>query len=337
MRSRRPALLLALMLFGCSEASADTVRVTVERALVWNRPSGVSVVLTQLPRGTIVEVVRRTGAWYEIVLPVRPGTGADHPGFIHSSNVAVEATGPMSARASRLSSPATVRRRKARNQTIVLIDGAARMSGTALTRTSTAFTAAYAEEGSIAANYGEPTGIQFSALVSQFVWGPIGVGLGIDYAPRSGSASLATTVPHPFFFDQDRTATFDASGLSEREAAIHIPVVWTPPSHGSTKILVFAGPSFFRVSRAFVTDLTLDDEYPYDVVAVADAISEKRTGSAVGFHAGADGSYFFSPVFGVGGGVRYSRGKLTFKNDTGAVTDGYAGALQVVAGIRLRF
>jgi hypothetical protein len=267
---------------------------------------------------------------------VRPiATAADRAGFIRANQVAVEATGPMSARASRLSSPA--RGRRGRSATILLVDGAARLSGKALTRTSTAFTTAYAEDGSISAGYDEPTGMQFGVLASQFVWGPIGAGLGFDYASRNGSASLAATVPHPFFFDQDRAATFTASGLSEREVAIHIPVMWTPPTYGFMKILVFGGPSFFRVSRKLVTDLTLDDDYPYDVVAVAGAISERRTGSGVGFHAGADGSYFFTPAFGVGGGVRYSRGKLTFKNDTGAVTDGQAGALQIAAGIRFRF
>lgn len=337
MRFRLPGFLLALVLFSSAEAFADTVRVTVERALVYSSSSGV-VVLAQLPRGTIVEAIRRTGDWYAIVLPVQPIINSpDRAGFIRTSQVAVEATGPMSARAARLLSPPTAPSPRARSSMVVLVDGATRLSAKALTRTSTAFTSAYAEDGSISAGYDEPTGTQIGALVSQAVWGPVGVGLGFDYTWRDGAASLAATVPHPFFFDQDRAATFNASGLSEREVAIHIPAVWMPPSFGSMKILVFGGPSFFRVSRELVTDLTLDDDYPYDVVAVAGAVSERRTGSAVGFHAGGDASYFFTPVFGVGGGVRYSRGKLTFKNDTGAVTDGQAGALQVAAGIRLRF
>lgn len=327
---------LALTVLVTATAGADTVRVIADRAPVWNKPSGVSVVLTQLPRGTVVDVVGRTGDWYEIVLPVRPGAGGDRPGFIRASHVAIEASGPPTPRARRLSG-GTTRRPRGRNPTIVLIDGAARKGHEELTRTSTAFAATYAEEGSIAANYGKTSGPQFSALAGQFVWGPIGVGLGIDVASRERSASLAATVPHPFFFDQDRAATFTASGLSERQTAIHIPVIWTLPSYGPTKILLFAGPTFFRVSQTLVTDLSLDDEYPHDTVAVASAVTDKRTGSVVGFHAGADASYFFTSLVGVGGGVRFSRGTLTFDNDPNAVTRAVAGSLHFAAGIRLRF
>ena len=40
-------------------AAADTVRVVVDRALVWTSPSGISVVITQLRKDQTVEVVRR--------------------------------------------------------------------------------------------------------------------------------------------------------------------------------------------------------------------------------------------------------------------------------------
>ncbi len=337
MRHRRAtAFILGLLLLGARQVSADTVRVTVERALVWNKPSGVSVVLTQLPRGTTVDVIRRSGDWYEIVLPVRPGRGADRPGFIRANQVTMATRAPLSTRAARLSTPAA-RRQRARNPTVLLIDGAARVGSQELTRTSTAFAATYAEEGSIAANYGKAAGMQFSALVGQFVWGAVGIGLGIDYASRTHSASIDATIPHPLYFDQDRPASFKATGLTERQAAVHIPVLWTPPSYGSTKILVFGGPTFFYVSQALVTDLELDDAYPFDTVSVTNALTEKKEASAVGVHAGVDLSYFFSPTIGLGGGVRYSRGTLKFKDDDDGKTEGVAGSLQIAAGVRIRF
>src|SRR5437660_6319964 len=75
---------------------ADTVRVVVERALVWTRPSGVSVVITQLSKNQIVEVVRRVGDWYEIVVPRGSVTAEERTGFIRASQVVVESVGPRS-------------------------------------------------------------------------------------------------------------------------------------------------------------------------------------------------------------------------------------------------
>src|SRR5262245_22468041 len=60
---------LIFVLLAATGAFADTVKVTVDRALVWSRPTGVSVVITQLLRDQTVEVVRRVGGWYEILVP----------------------------------------------------------------------------------------------------------------------------------------------------------------------------------------------------------------------------------------------------------------------------
>ena len=65
MDNSRPAraghyvLSLMLVLLSSAAAFADTVKITTDRALVWSRPSGVAVVITQLKRGDTVEVVRR--------------------------------------------------------------------------------------------------------------------------------------------------------------------------------------------------------------------------------------------------------------------------------------
>ena len=191
----------------------------------------------------------------------------------------------------------------------MLVDGGYRVGGEDLTRTSTAFAADYAEAGSIATNYGSASSGQFGATVVPFLLGPLGVGVGVDYTSHSGSATVDAEIPHPFFFNQDRSASFATSPLSGHQLAINIPIMWTLPSYGALKILLFGGPTFFFVKQDVVTDLDFTDTYPFDTVTISDAITEERSGSAVGFHVGGDVSYFFTPTLGIGGGAPTARGR----------------------------
>src|SRR5215813_1909810 len=90
MSVRRISLFLVFVLGVAATASADTVRVIVERALVWTQPGGVSIVMNQLLKDQTAEVVRRVGDWYEIVAPPGSGGGDRRTGFISASQVVLE-------------------------------------------------------------------------------------------------------------------------------------------------------------------------------------------------------------------------------------------------------
>jgi hypothetical protein len=335
--SVRIGLAVLISLSVTATAFADTVRVTVDRALVWNRPSGVAVAITQLTRDTIVEVVRKIGDWYEVVLP-RGAAGTETTiGYIRASQVVIETVGPPSPAAARIRTPIPPSRRPRKGLSILNIDAVYRDGRDDLTRSAAAFAGGYAEAGSITANYGNSTGVAFDLMYGQPVWGTIGLGVGAAYHLRSQSAAVDARIPHPFYFNQLRAATFGTPALKGHEAALHVPVLWMPPAFGSIKVLVYGGPSIFSVSQTVVHDLTLREAYPYDTVAIAGAITEDRTGTVFGFHAGADVSYFFHRSIGVGGGARYSRATITFSNDAGSTTDGVAGGIEAVGGLRFRF
>src|SRR5712671_1066502 len=86
----RGLLALVLLLAGCVAAFADTIKVTVDRALVWNRPSGVAVVVTQLRKDDTADVVRRVGGWYEIVVPSGSLSNEVRTGFISASQAVID-------------------------------------------------------------------------------------------------------------------------------------------------------------------------------------------------------------------------------------------------------
>src|SRR5262245_24762350 len=341
MSLRRILFPLIFMTAMAATASADTVRVIVDRALVWTQPGGVSIVMNQLLKDQTAEVVRRVGDWYEIVAPPGSGGGDRRTGFISASQVVLESEGAPASRPSgapRAQAPATpARSRSSKSARALNIDSAFRVAGTDLTRSFTAFTDVFAEAGSIATDYGKRSGVAFDALVAQPIAGPLGVGVGFDYFSRSHDATVDARVPHPFFFNQLPTGTFQTQGLKAQEAALHIPVIWMPPEMGSIKIMIFGGPSIFHISQAVVTDLVLDEQYPYDTLKITGVKTSERTATQFGFHVGGDVGYFFTPSTGIGAGVRYSRANLKFDHDDDVTTDGSAGGLSVVACVRVRF
>src|SRR5262245_56238138 len=336
-------------------AAADTVRVVVDRALVWTQPGGVSIVMSQLVRGQTAEVVRRVGDWYEIVAPPGSGGADRRTGFISASQVVLESN-RRSSQSDRQSSqrsgptprPArTVRVRPPYSRVFTVSAGY--QAGSDVTQSFTAFTDVFAEAGSIATNFGNRSGFAFNALFAEPIHGQFGVGLGLDLYFRNQAASVDGSVPHPFFFNQLRTATFETSGLGAHDAALNIPLVWMPPMRRKVRMLVFGGPTIFRVSQTVVTNLALDEQYPYDTVSITGVRTDERSKTLLGYHVGGDVSYFFTSrlraprgaatrpggyLLGLGLGVHYSHAKLKFNDVT---TDGSAGGLSVVTGLRFGF
>src|SRR5215510_15447205 len=102
----RTAAFVFLIVATAATAAADTVRVVVDRALVWTQPGGISIVMSQLLRGQTAEVIRRVGDWYEIVAPPGSGGGDRRTGFISASQVVLESGGSPSGRSSQ-TRPAT--------------------------------------------------------------------------------------------------------------------------------------------------------------------------------------------------------------------------------------
>jgi hypothetical protein len=343
MSVHRIAIFLVFTLAVAATASADTVRVIVERALVWTQPGGgVSIVMNQLLKGQTAEVVRRVGDWYEIVAPPGSGGGNRRTGFISASQVVLESGTQRGGTATpgRNRTPIAASRSGSRRRSgrILNLDANVGVGGGDVTRSFSAFTDLFAEAGSISTNYGKHSGAGFNALFVQPVAGPIGVGGGVDYFVSSPGATVDARVPHPFFFNQLRDATFGTSGLSAHEAAINFDGVWMPKKPlGSLKIMIFGGPTIFHVSQTVVTDVVLNSQYPFDTVTITGVKTANRTSNLFGFHIGGDVAYFFSPSTGVGGGLRFSHAKLKFDNDSGVTTDGSAGGVSVVAGLRFRF
>lgn len=320
-----------------ASASADTLRVVADRALIWNRPSGVSVVITQVNRGERLEVVRHIDEWYEVVLP-RSGGGTQRTGFVRASQVELIEVSPRAGTSQAPPQRPQVRPGARVHRSFLDLNLTYRLDNDALISTIPAFAARYAEAGSISADYGTGRGLQFDIMGGHRFARQIGVGVGVSFYLRPDPVVVEARVPHPFYFNAPRPVSFEDDAVKGREVGVHIPVLWMPQWTGRMALRIFGGPSFFRATQDVITDVTVSESYPFDTAAITDTVSDRRQAIAAGFHAGADVSYFFNSIAGVGIGGRYSRATLTFDEDDDELSlSGRAGGGQVSAGLRFKF
>ena len=334
----RAVLAIAFVLFVQAAASADTIKITTDRALVWNRPNGVAVVITQLKRDDTVEVVRKLNGWYQIIVPGNSMSTEIRTGYVSATQAVIDTVGPPSPLAQRVLTAAPVLRPQGPPGTSFFYISAVRQrSQNDLTENNSVFTPTLQENTSFKTNYGDPTGWSLDFMGGGPVWRRIGVGFAVGYHQRNRAASVQASIPHPYFYDTFRSASFTTEPLKSRETTFHFPAFLMLPALGPVKVVAFAGPSVFRLAHTQVTDIIVHEEYPYDTVAITSVTTEEKKGTFVGYHAGADVSVFLTRLAGVGVGIRYSHASIKQFEQDAAATKGIAGGVSAFAGVRFRF
>jgi len=165
------------------------------------------------------------------------------------------------------------------------------------------------------------------------VWRSLAVGVDVSYVSKGDSGAIDAQIPHPFFFNRSRTVSGDAAGLAHQETAVHVQALWMVPLHNRWQLAIAGGPSWFSVAQDLVSDVTVTQTYPYDTATFASATTTHRSGSRIGFNAGADVTYRLQRHVGLGFGVTYSRASVPL-DDTLTVE---AGGARVGGGLRFRF
>lgn len=195
----------------------------------------------------------------------------------------------------------------------------------------------YRESGSQTGEYDIDSGAGLDLGAFVRVWRNLGAGLTATQVTRAGEAAFSGRYPHPFFFGQARSATTSATDLDRTETGVHVSAAYLLPSSGRFALTVFGGPSFFTLEQTVVDDLTVNDTYPYDTVTVAPAGQSDLSESAVGFHVGADATWYFTRRLGAGALLRYTSAKKSVAIGSGDSFDLEGGGLQIGVGLRFKF
>ena len=148
------------------------------------------------------------------------------------------------------------------------------------------------------------------------------VGLGVSYSrmSRDSAVDLSATVPDPAFFNALATGTgTTGTALSRKESAIHISLAVVPVRSRRVEFRMMGGPSFFTLKGDMVREVEYEQTFnslaPQNAITINGISSREASGSAIGFHVGADFTYFVHRFVGVAGGVRYGQATVAVETE----------------------
>lgn len=196
----------------------------------------------------------------------------------------------------------------------------------------------YDERASLVTAHDPGTGfIKIDLAGGVRVWGHLGVGAGYTTFNTTETATVTAHVPHPTRFGQPRSATADAP-FEHTESAIHVQAIWMLPITERIDLAFSGGPSWVTVKQDLVAGIAIEETSPtFATVAISKVMLVNQSDTVIGFNAGADATYFLTPMVGVGLTFRYIAGSVEFPQASGGSVGLDAGGLQLGVGIRIRF
>lgn len=198
----------------------------------------------------------------------------------------------------------------------------------------------YDETGTLTSTSSFSSGSLFDVGVGFRVWRNFSVGAAYHQEQNTADGTLTGTVPHPIFFNQPRSFTTTVPGLLRKENAEHLVLGWTVPLGNKLDVMLYAGPSFFRVQQDVVSDFkTSESGSPFTQVLVTPTVATRKK-SVTGYNVGTDISYLFwqndSVRLGAGLFLRYTEAKTTLLI-LSTEQDTTIGGFQFGFGGRIRF
>lgn len=142
-------------------------------------------------------------------------------------------------------------------------------------------------------------------------------GVAYSRTEHEDAAALQTTVPHPTFLAAPATtAGVTGEQLSRTEGATSFFFAVVPLRIKGAAWRVFGGPTIFSINAQMVNSVlyaqTFDPLSPQQAITITGFTTSRAKGTDVGFHLGTDVTVFLTKVVGIGGGVRFSRGTISF-------------------------
>jgi hypothetical protein len=195
----------------------------------------------------------------------------------------------------------------------------------------------FGEEAEFDADYRWPKGPYFDVNGSVRIWRRLGAGVGISILDRDEQAAVTGRVPHPLVFDRPRTVSGESPELRRQEHAVHIFARALVVDAARVGVFVFGGPTRFDVTHDLVTEVQFTQSAPFDTATFAATVTEEREESVVGFHAGADVVFSFTPQVGLGWLLRFSHGSVDFVTGDGDTIDVDVGGAQTAVGLRVSY
>jgi hypothetical protein len=219
---------------------------------------------------------------------------------------------------------------------IIVSAGAGIQPTTILFRDITRYTVNL-EEARAESAYDVEGGMTFDLGVGVRVAGPLTAMMSVNRLNRGTTSANTFSTPHPFFFNQNRQTSAPLGGLNLSETMVHVSAAYVVPTESALQVVVFGGPTFIQFKQEIVQTFGFNETYPYDTLTDVQLTRGTNSDSAIGFNAGVDVAWFFSPNVGVGGQLRFVQAEKRLSIGDGDPFDLSLGGVQFGAGIRFRF
>lgn len=194
----------------------------------------------------------------------------------------------------------------------------------------------HAEDAPVDADYGAQAAPLVDGGFAVRLFRDVGVGVAVTRFSGDSRAAIVAQIPYPFAFNQFREVTGTSSALDHTELAYHAQLQYSRDLARRIRLVLSAGPTFFEVRRHLVTDVQVDEAYPFDTASFRSATARAAKGTGIGVHAGVDVVYLVGRHAGLGAMVRYARGTADLDGGSRSVTVD-AGGVQSGVGLRLYF
>jgi len=192
--------------------------------------------------------------------------------------------------------------------------------------TSTSFPL-YGETAVVNAAEGIDGGALFDLSAGYRFMPHLSAGVGFSIFSKTGSGSLAASIPSPNFVNRPATSTVSTDNLKHKETATHLMLGYLVPVGEDLSVRLSVGPSFFHLTQDVLTATVPAG------TQTANVATDSQTASATGVNVGVNIDWMANPMYGVGVFARYAGAKV----DLDSAKDVKVGGFQIGAGARLRF
>lgn len=199
----------------------------------------------------------------------------------------------------------------------------------------------YDESATVTSTSDFTSGSLFDVGVGLRVWKNLTIGGAYHQEQNDTTGHVTGSIPSPVFFNRPRNLDIQVENLDRKESATHLVIGWMVPIGTKLDVMVFGGPSFFRITQDAVSDVTPTEPGGAFTTVTAAVERTERAKSVTGFNVGMDATYILwsndSIRLGAGGFVRFTQASTDIEmlSGNGVATD--VGGIQFGFGGRIRF
>ncbi len=348
-RSSLFILLTLMLLVALPAADASQLRVKASKANVRLTPDIGAAIVRQVSQNAVLEIVKKTGAWYQVSLPPE-GVNPKEMGYIHENVVeeigasVEEAPQPPKSNQER-PIPETSRAQTTKVSRVTPLPRTEKFKKIWLRahyqvgfdEPTTSFAGSiplYHDSATLAADYRLAKANLPFVAIGYRLSPALGIELGASFASRDLDAGIAAAIPHPLLFNAMRTAS-GADSFPASQTEVHLGLVYTLRM-GSLGLNLTAGPAMVMGKATLISGFSVQDSYPYTTVNITYEATEQSK-SGFGFFAGAGADYSLGKSLAIGIEARYVAATIKFEPISGQSLNLKMGGLRAGGGIKFSF